>query len=43
MNSVEERVREALRAHAEGFTAHPDAWEQLTARGLRRGGPRSFA
>lgn len=42
MNSVEERVREALRAHAEGFTAHPDAWEQLTARGLRRGGPQSW-
>ena len=42
MNSVEERVRVALRAHAEGFTAHPDAWEQLTARGLRRGGPQSW-
>jgi hypothetical protein len=42
MNGVEERLREALRAQAEGFTAHPDAWEQLTARGLRRGGPRSW-
>jgi hypothetical protein len=40
MNGVEERLREALRAHAEEFTAHPDAWRQLTARGRRRGGPR---
>jgi len=39
MNSVEERLREALRAHAEEFTAHPDAWRQLTARRRRRGGP----
>jgi hypothetical protein len=38
MNSVEERLREALRAHAEEFTAHPDAWRQLTARRRRRGG-----
>lgn len=42
MNSVEERLREALRAHAEEFTAHPDAWRQLTARSRRRGGPRSW-
>jgi hypothetical protein len=40
MNSVEERLREALRAHAEEFTAHPDAWRQLAARRQRRGGPR---
>jgi hypothetical protein len=40
MNGVEERLREALRAHAEGFTAHPDAWRQLAARRRRRGGPR---
>jgi hypothetical protein len=30
--SVEDRVREALREHAEDFTAHPDAWQQLRAR-----------
>jgi hypothetical protein len=40
MNGVEERLRAALRAHAEEFTAHPDAWRQLTARRRRRGGPR---
>lgn len=39
MNSVEERLREALRVHAEEFTAHPDAWRQLTSRRRRRGGP----
>jgi hypothetical protein len=37
MNSVEERLREALRAHAEEFTAHPDAWRQLAARRQGRG------
>jgi len=37
MNSVEERLREALRVHAEEFTAHPDAWRQLTSRRRRRG------
>jgi hypothetical protein len=37
MNSVEERLREALRAQAEEFTAHPDAWRQLTARSRGRG------
>jgi hypothetical protein len=30
--SVEDRVREALREHAEDFTARPDAWQQLRAR-----------
>jgi Flp pilus assembly protein TadB len=39
MNGVEERLRAALHAHAEEFTAHPDAWRQLTAR--RRQGGRS--
>ncbi len=37
MNGVEERLREALRAHAEEFTAHPDAWRQLNARSRRAG------
>jgi hypothetical protein len=41
MNSVEERLREALRAHAEEFTAHPGAWRQLTARRRRRARPRA--
>lgn len=41
MRSVEERLREALRVHAEEFTAHPDAWRQLTARRQRRGRLRS--
>jgi hypothetical protein len=36
MTSVEERVRAALSAHAEEFSAHPDAWQQLTARNRRR-------
>jgi hypothetical protein len=36
MTSVEERVRAALNAHAEEFSAHPDAWQQLTARNRRR-------
>ncbi len=40
MNSVEERLREALCAHAEEFTAHPDAWRQLTSRRRRRGARR---
>jgi len=36
MTSVEERVRAALSAHAEEFSAHPDAWQHLTARNRRR-------
>jgi hypothetical protein len=40
LNSTEERLREALRAHAEDFTAHPDAWRQLTARSRGRAGRR---
>lgn len=40
LDSTEERLRAALRAHAEEFTAHPDAWPRLTARRRRRGGPR---
>lgn len=42
MNGVEERLREALRAHAEGFTAHPDAWRQLNARSHRAGSRRQW-
>jgi len=38
MSSIEERLREALRVQAEGFTADPDAWERLAVR-RRRGGP----
>ena len=34
MNGLEERLREALRAHAEEFTAHPDAWRQLGVVGI---------
>lgn len=33
MNPVEDRLRDALHAHAEDFTAHPDAWRQLCAKG----------
>ena len=40
MNNVEERLREALRAHAEEFTAHPDAWRRLTSGRRRRAGSR---
>jgi hypothetical protein len=40
MNSVEEQLREALRVHAEEFTAAPDAWRQIVSRNLERGGPR---
>jgi hypothetical protein len=32
MNTLEDRVRGALRAHAEDFAAHPDAWAQIRAR-----------
>jgi len=32
MNTVEDRVRAALRAHAEDFSASADAWERVTAR-----------
>ena len=43
MNTVEDRVREALRRRAEDFTASPDAWQRIRARsrpgaaGRRRG------
>jgi hypothetical protein len=43
MNTVEDRVREALRTRAEDFTASPDAWQRIRARsqagtaGRRRG------
>jgi hypothetical protein len=44
MNTLEDRVRAALRAHAEDFSADPDAWTRIRARsraaGTRRGGPR---
>lgn len=36
MNSVEERLREALRVRAEDFGAHPDAWRRLQARSRAR-------
>jgi hypothetical protein len=39
--SVEDRVREALREHAEDFTAHPDAWQQLRVRRAASGGRRA--
>ncbi len=38
MNTVEDRLRDALRAHAEDFSAHPDAWERTMARSRRRPG-----
>lgn len=38
MNTVEDRLRDALRAHAEDFSAHPDAWERTMARGRKRPG-----
>ncbi len=47
MNTVEDRVREALRTRAEDFTASPDAWPRIRARSSagaagrrRRGIPR---
>ncbi len=47
MNTVEDRVREALRTRAEDFTASPDAWQRVRARSMagaggrrRRGVPR---
>jgi hypothetical protein len=44
MNTLEDRVRGALRVHAETFSADPDAWARLQdrsrARRRRRGGPR---
>jgi hypothetical protein len=44
MNTLEDRMRAALRAHAEDFSAHPDAWAQIQARRQaarrRRGRPR---
>jgi len=41
MNTVEDRVRAALHAHAEDFSVHPDAWRQLAAR--RQSGRRRWA
>ena len=40
MNIVEDQVRAALRAHAEQFTAQPDAWQQLTTRRAEARRPR---
>jgi hypothetical protein len=44
MSMLEDRVRAALSAHAEEFSAHPDAWARIRARSVaarrRRGGPR---
>lgn len=52
MNTLEDRVRSALRARAEDFSADPDAWLRLAARRragrkrraglLRRGWPTAF-
>jgi hypothetical protein len=39
MNTLEDRVRAALGAHAADFTASPDAWEKLQARGTFRSRP----
>jgi hypothetical protein len=39
MNTLEDRVRAALGAHAADFTASPDAWEKLRARGTFRSRP----
>jgi hypothetical protein len=36
MTDLEERVRDALRARAEGFTASPDAWQRTVTRAGRR-------
>ena len=36
MNNLEDRLRDALRAHAEDFSARPDAWQRLTARNRGR-------
>ena len=41
MNTLEDRVRSALRARAEDFSAEPDAWLRLAAR--RRSGRRRRA
>jgi hypothetical protein len=41
MNTLEDRVRSALRARAEDFSADPDAWLRLAAR--RRAGRRRRA
>lgn len=38
MTDLEERVREALEARAEGFTASPDAWQRTVTRAGRRAG-----
>jgi len=47
MNTLEDRVRAALRVRAEDFSADPDAWARIRARTQaarrRRGGPRSSA
>jgi hypothetical protein len=44
MNTLEDRVRAALRARAEDFSADPDAWTRIRARSRagrrRRGAPR---
>ncbi|HEV2254119.1 MAG TPA: hypothetical protein VGS06_13070 [Streptosporangiaceae bacterium] len=46
MNTLEDRVRGALRARAEDFSASPDAWARIRARSRaargRRGGLRSL-
>jgi len=40
MSVLEDRVRAALDAHAEEFSAHPDAWARIQARSLAARKPR---
>jgi len=39
-NPIEERLRDALAAHAESFSASPDAWTRIRDRSSRRSRPR---
>jgi hypothetical protein len=43
MNTLEDRLRAALDAHAETFSASPDAWQRIGARRNRRGRTRRRA
>lgn len=42
MNTVEDRLRDALAAHAESFSASPDAWTRISDRSSRRFRPRAL-
>lgn len=42
MNTLEDRLRAALRTRAENFTAHPDAWQQTLERTRRPRGHRAM-